>query len=392
MSHSVIQKKLCIHKIKAPFRMIGALVLVILLFWGGLFSCANTDTVDSIEYTELGIPSSSRYSKGIRARCPWDMIVWDEKLYVGSGDYDSNEGPVDMWCYDIEQSVWKNTGTVPDEEISRFCIVGNALVAPGIDPKEDWTYGNYYRFEGEKWIKIRSIPGGLHNFDMVEYDGKIFCGLGVESGQSPLACSSDNGKTFVPVQMLRGGVALDTSDSQHVRVYDLFVLNNNLYATFMYGDREITYDLYRYENGVFVYDNQWYQKIHQVKFTNNIISGKTEFNGHMFFTTGYLYATDDMANFTRISFPNSEVVYDISISDNVIYALCGVQKEDGTYNVSVWKNEDGDITAFSEVFNFTYEIPPLSIACYDGDFYIGMGNTMSNHDKNGMILHIDYEK
>ena len=192
--------------------------------------------------------------------------------------------------------------------------------------------------------------------------------------------------------MFRDGVALDTSGSQHVRVYDLFVLNDNLYATFMYGDTDITYDLYRYENGTFVYDNQWYQKIHQIKYTNNIIGGKTQFNGYMFFTTGYLYATADMASFTRISFPNSQVVYDICVYNDMLYALCGEQKEDGKYIVSVWKNEGGDVTAFSELFNFTYEIPPLSMACHDGKFYIGMGNTTSNHDKNGMIIHINYER
>ena len=367
-------------------------VLLVIMFLTAVSGCSVYTPIDDTTYIELGIPTSSRYSNGIRARCPWDMIIWNENLYVGSGDYDSNAGPVDIWCYDKKENAWKNTGTVLEEEISRFCIVGDTLVTPGIDPTEDWTYGNYYKFDGDTWIKVRSISGGMHNFDMVEYNGNIFCALGVASGEYPMVCSSDNGETFAPIKMYKDGALLDTSGSQKVRVYDLFVFNNALYATFMCGDTEITYDLYRYENETFVYDNQWYQKIHQVKYTNNIIGGKAEFNGNMFFTTGYLYATADMANFTRINFPNAQTVYDISVYKNTLYALCGEQKEDGKYVVSVWKNDNEEVTDFQELFNFTYDIPPLSIACYNEGFYLGMGDYNSTHEKNGMILSVDYKQ
>ena len=367
-------------------------ILLSIMFFVNISGCSVQSPANDITYVELGIPTASRYSEGIRARCPWDMIVWNEKLYVGSGDYDSNSGPVDIWRYDTTKGVWENSGTVPDEEISRFCVIGDVLVAPGIDPTEDWTYGNYYKQNGEEWVKVRNISGGMHNFDMVEYNGSIFCGLGVASGEYPVVCSADGGKKFVPIKMYKDGVLLNTSDSQKVRVYDLFVFNDALYATFMYGDNDITYDLYRYENGVFVYDNQWYQKIHQVKYTNNIISSKAEFNGKMFFTTGYLYATADMANFTLVKFPNSQTVYDISIFHDVLYVLCGEPKEDGKYIVSVWKNETGGDTDFCELFNFTYDIPPLSMACYEKGFYLGMGDYNGTHEKNGMILSIDFEE
>jgi len=370
-------------------RIFGILILIIILIT--VLGCSAQAPIDDITYVELGIPTSSRYSQGIRARCPWDMVVWNDCLYVGSGDYDSNAGPVDIWCYDREEDAWGNTGTVPEEEISRFCIIGNTLVIPGVDPTEDWTYGNYYKFEGDEWIKVRSISGGMHNFDIVEYNGRIFCGLGVAAGEYPIVCSTDNGETFTPIKMYKDGALVDTSGSQNVRVYDLFVFNNNLYATFMYGDTEITYDLYRYENDTFVYDNQWYQKIHQVKHTNNIISGKTEFKGNMFFTTGHLYATSDMANFTRIKFTNSQIVYDLSVYNEKLYALCGEQKENGKYVVSVWVNNTGEATDFCELFNFTYDIPPLSIACHDEGFCFGMGDYNSVHKKNGMILSVDYK-
>ena len=350
-------------------------------------SCSASKTV---EYTELGIPSSERYSQGVRARCPWDMYLWNEKIYIGSGDYDTNAGPVDIWAYDIKNQLWENTGTVADEEINRFCVIDGKLTAPGIDPQGDWTYGNYYVLDNEEWTTVRTIPGGLHNFDMVEYQGMIFAGLGVTSGEYPIACSNDGGKTFTSVEMRKNGKAFDTSGSEVVRVSDLFVFNGNLYAAFRYGMTDITYDLYKYENGVFVYDNQLYQNIYQIKFFNSIIASKAEFKGKMFFTTGYLYTTDNMSDFKRISFPNSEIVYDIYVNDDTLYVLCGVKQDDGKYKISVWKNGSGRATSFTELFNFTYDIPPMSMVCDGNSFHIGIGNYDSNNDKNGMILSVNY--
>lgn len=357
-----------------------------------LTSCAMHETIDSIPYVEVGIPSSERYAEGIRARSPWDMAIFDNKLYIGSGDYDANAGPIDMWCYDIENSTWSNSGTLPEEEIDRFCLIDGQLAVPGIDPQEDWTLGNYYVLEGDQWVKRRNIQGGLHTFDIVEFDGMLFAGLGVTSGSYPIVCSKDGGQTFETIPLQKDGENIDTSGSQIVRVYDLFVFKNNLYAAFRYGDSEITYDLYRYENGVFVYDNQWYGKIHQIKFTNTIITGKTQFGDHIFFTTGYLYATEDMANFTRITFPDSQTVYDICKDENYLYALCAGKQDDGKYKVSVYRNDGRTITNFHEIFNFVYEVPPLSMICQKENFFIGMGDTNSNHDKNGMILFVEYAK
>ena len=367
-------------------------ITLCLIVIANLTSCSGTKTIDSIAYTELGIPTSERYSEGVSARCPWDMAIYENKLYIGSGDYDTNAGPVDMWCYDIDENTWSNSGTIPEEEIDRFCVIDNKLVVPGIDPQEDWSLGNYYVLDGNQWIKKRNIEGGLHTFDIVEFDGMLFAGLGVLKGSYPVVCSKDNGETFENVIFYKDGEKLDTTGSQNVRVYDLFVFKDKLYAVFMYGDSEITYDLYRYENGVFVYDNQWYGKVSQIEFTNNIITGKTQFKDNMYFTTGYLHTTEDMTNLTYIIFPDEQVVYDICTDEKYLYALCANKQEDGTYKVSVYRNDGQMITNFHEIFNFVYDVPPLSIVCKDNNFYIGMGDTNNIHDKNGMILFVEYAK
>lgn len=364
------------------------MILVILLL--SLSLCLGTCKVVSIRYIELGIPSSFNYSNGISARCPWDLIIWEDKLFVGSGDYDVNAGPIDIWYYDISQKAWMNSGTVPDEEINRFVVMDDFLIAPGIDPQEDCTLGNLYYFKNDSWSIVRNIPGGMHCFDVVNYNGNIFVGLGVEPGKYPIAVSLDNGKSFTPVVMKKNGVSVDTSRSNNVRVYDLFVFNETLYAIFLYGDTEITYDLYKYYKGEFVFDNELYNKIHQVKYNNYIIGGKAEFKGNMYFTTGYLYVTNDMTNFTRIDFPNEKTVYDICIYKNNLYVLCGERLSNGRCEVSIWKNHNNDAAKFEEFFRFVYDISPLSMACNQEGFYIGMGERSSINDKNGMILYIKY--
>ena len=342
-------------------------------------------------YTELEIPSRDRYPVGAFARCPWDMIVWEDRLYVGSGDYGDNAGPVHMWCYDFAEQSWNADNIVNDEEISRFRVLGDVLIAPGVDPTDDWEFGNYYVLNGTVWQTKRNIPGGIHNFDMIAHDGKIFCALGVSAGQSPIACSTDGGETFVAVSMYRDGILLDTVESQLVRVYDFFLLGGELYAMLsqVKSDGEYVLDLFRYEKDAFVYDNQWKGKLSSIGYTNHLIGAKAVFGNRQFLTTGYLYATDDMENLMQISFPNGEAVFDLLVYEDALYALCCRVNEDGKCVVSVWKNGDESEPEFVEILSFEYDIPAISFAIYDGDFYFGMGNRSENHVKNGVILMIE---
>ena len=348
--------------------------------------------VDNISYVELGIPSASRYNNsGDVARSLWDMIVWDGNLYVGSGDYGTNAGPAGIWYYDISKQIWRGGDILLEEEVNRFCVVEDRLIAPGIDPMEGWDAGNYYALGYQRWDTYRNIPGGVHNFDMIAYDGMIFCGLGVISGNYPIACSTDQGRTFASVTMYKNGIPLDTSNSDLIRVYDFFLCNNTLYAilSINLGD-DLAFDVYRYENGVFVYDNEWAGKVKKVDLSNVIITGKASFRKYTFFTTGYLYATTDMRNLVPILFPNNEVVVDIYVYEDSLYALCTRMNDNGEYVVSVWKNKASEAKEFVELFNFTYDAIPISLAIDESGAYIGIGNRQIPFEKNGMVLWVEY--
>jgi len=342
-----------------------------------------------VEYRELGIPMAEAYPTNSKARCVWDMAIYEDQLFIGGGDYDTNAGPVDIQCFDLSEEAWEKSGTVPDEEVSRFCFINGCLTVPGTDPTGSWELGNYYRWNDGAWETLRVLPGGIHNFDLVEFDGLLFAGLGVMEGEMPIACSKDGGKTFSSVEMQKNGFPLETTGKQN-RVYDLFGLNGTLYAAFYGFDTAVTYDLYRFDGEKFVFDNTWYGKIHQIQYSNNIIGGKAEYRGKMFFTTGYLYITEDMDEVWRIDFPHSETVYDLYAANGSLYVLCGEAIGNGQYKISVWENKSGEKDDFRKLFAFPYDAPPLSMVRHGGKFYIGIGDSSSENEKNGMVLCVEY--
>lgn len=354
-------------------------------------SCAFHEVISDIPFLELGIPSEELYTTGIRARSPWDMIVWDGTLYVGVGDFDANSGPVPIYKLDLQTDEWSSSELLPEEEFNRFCVLGDRLTAPGIDPRQGWELGNYYVLCDCEWAQKRVLPNGVHAFDMVEYDGKIFAGLGVPDTESAVVVSSDGGETFSPVEMQKNGVKVDTSGLDTVRVYDLFVLRGNLYASFLYGNGSpYAYELYRYEDGVFVFDNDWSGKVNRRGISYRLISEKIEYNDRLYIANGYLYVTSDMDQMTRIEFPYAETTFDLALDNGRLYVLNARKLSDGEIRVSVWKKSGSGETTFTQLFNFVYPVAPTSLAVKDGVFYVGMASTFEEHELNGMILKIVY--
>lgn len=55
---------------------------------------------NTFQTTDLGICSNENTSLPTNARVPWDLIVVDGKIFVGTGDFDSNSGTTSIWTYD----------------------------------------------------------------------------------------------------------------------------------------------------------------------------------------------------------------------------------------------------------------------------------------------------
>lgn len=368
-------------------RALTALVALTLTF--GLFSCDNRGY--SL-YNVIGETKTNPEIVTDRSKCPWDMVIYDGALYVGGGDYSANTGPCNVMRRDPDSKAWKNSGTVADEEITRFILLDGKLAIPGTDPTDDWTYGNYYVLENDGWVTYRNIPGAVHNFDMLKVGNRVFAALGVEQGNYPLAVSDDGGNSFRQVQLQKNMRRVNTKRHTKIRAYDLFELDGEVYALVGLTAKVSTYEIYRYEDGVFRFFCDWTDQVSRRTFTSNFIGAKINVGKGVLFTTGSLYYTETMSDCKRVEMDAGEVVYDIYQEGEKVYVLTAKRLSSRTVTVYV-KRLDSDITecsgdAFTEVLRFNYSLSPLSLAVRGNDFYIGMGNEHTSSDKSGKILHI----
>lgn len=360
-----------------------AVMTAVMLMLDPLFCVARQGREPVV--TDLGIPSADHYADDPLSRCPWDMMFFGGRLYVGGGDYGANTGPVKIWAYDPEKGEWTDSGSVPDEEADRFAVIGGRLALAGTDPKEGWEYGNYYVYDGEGWRVERVLPDGIHNFDLREYDGMIFASLGVPSGKYPVVCSADGGKTFSFVPFERDGELLDTSRTAVVRAYDLIEGGDGLYVM-LRMDEISSYGLYKYDGGRFVFVDELKGRLKGRVFTNRPVTAREYVDGRIYFTVGRLYSTVDFGEMKEVELSEGGTAVDLYQCGGRLYALCGNERADGTYSASVWvKEKNGE--GFFRLFEAECGAMPLSLAVDGRDFYIGLGG-MDDNSLNGTVLKV----
>ena len=97
---------------------------------------------------------------------------------------------------------------------------------------KDWLLGNVYRHEGGgRWSKQRTIPNGIHTYDLIEFKGTLFAACSTVAG-GVVARSADGGLSWHESI---------TSGGPWQRTRSLFVLGGHLYAATSKGR------VYRYD-------------------------------------------------------------------------------------------------------------------------------------------------
>jgi hypothetical protein len=161
----------------------------------------------------LGNPARQRYPHcwQARARTPWDLILWNQQLYLGLGDSSNggptaNAGPLPLLRYDPRRRLWHQDASLPEEAVERFVAAGDRLWIPGADARGSWRWGNVYRHHngGKLWWQERRLPGFIHVHDLLPWRGALVvagniehavpAGLGSEQHGSAVAVSADGGQ------------------------------------------------------------------------------------------------------------------------------------------------------------------------------------------------------
>ncbi len=135
------------------------------------------------QIVNLGNPLNIKYPDNtpkVYARNIWDMYAFDNKIYFGGGNSSNadpapNAGPADLWSFNPATQSFIKEYTLAEEQIARFREFDGQLYIPGHDSRESWDFGNFYRLEAGTWKKYRTIPNGVHVYDIYKWGKQTLC-------------------------------------------------------------------------------------------------------------------------------------------------------------------------------------------------------------------------
>jgi hypothetical protein len=342
----------------------------------------------------LGNPGRITYPEADKtfARNVWHLKAFAGRLYIGIGNRDNvgpapNAGPVDIWYFDPATSRLVRDWTAPDEQVEVFRVIDEQLVVPGNDPMESWELGNFYRLEKDGWTKYRTLPNGIHNFDMIKFDGVLYAALGTESGAVVVA-SDDNGVTWRAHQLL------PVIRGFHARAHSLFVLSGRLYAS----------ATGRMGAVVFVLTRDGFRPMRNSDFFPGIdqrrpvfVHGFTPFREQGVYiarerqTQGHpqpvgLFSAANPQNVRRIELAPDILPRDIVADGARLFVLATQRKDEGYVNHVF---ETGDLLEWREAFHFRTATFARAFEILGGDFYFGLGSHHEDvHPETGELLRL----
>lgn len=192
----------------------------------------QTPEIVRIKTEKLGIPAdynSNTYHWQIH-----DLQNWHDRIYVAHGDWIRNTGPVKAIYFDIELNkfVHDNYFYFDEEAIEKFQLIDDVLLVPGMDPTDNWEFGNFYYKEwGHTWKKNRTVRGAIHMMDVVRLDNQFIVLSTDGDDQGNIWISDDGGSSWINhPQGLEIFGHNSTKDPRNVRA-SLFVFMGEIYLT-----------------------------------------------------------------------------------------------------------------------------------------------------------------
>jgi hypothetical protein len=406
--------------LRGKFAIFRVAVCLIALWTAACPAPAEEKDRDKKLIEELGNPLAQRYPDGTKfhfARAISALQIFDGKLYLGHGDWGENSGPTDIWCYDLHKKEFVKQGQIEDEAAEHFRIINGKLYVPGMDPQEDWRFGNFYRLEGGKWVKHRTLPNAVHNFDMVGVGRSLFALTTDDKIRAGLLESTDDGKSWktheIPAEIK---IHPDTYLQQR-----LLVIDGNVYVSGTAPSGEVK--VLRFSGkgldpctgemlpgaekpvprgkgegwerlalekpaafkGKAVYlgglhqsikeaDKPWRRDRSLALFVATL-AGPTEFR-----------ATRSLAD---------DNLTDFVVDDERCYALgyCWKVKDDPKQGAVTTVYASADLKTWSKLFSFQHETFASALAVVDGDFYLGLGGIREHCTSSmGKILKVGKDK
>ena len=303
------------------------------------------------------------------ARNVWDMQLWEGKIYLGHGNSSNapparNAGPIPIVCYDTRSHRFETEFVVDEEQIDRYRVIGNQLYVPGHDPLDPWKLGNFYRLLEAGWEKVRTIPFGIHAYDILGHGGQLYVAEGTTRG-AEVSWSSDGGQTWASFNFSYTG-----------RAWELFSFGGDLFVS-TYGDQ-----IYRQHAGGFelirvdLFPDARHGStplvVRSIPVNNRLLYiGADNVNDHQW-TPFAAYSAGRIDQARRLRIPESDLPYDILERDGTAYLLAN-RFERSKEAVTAIIYHSRDLLRWTEVVRFTVPSPARSFEYSNGIFYVGLG-------------------
>lgn len=343
-------------------------------------------------------PNGTSYVKGAFARNVWTMQEFDGKIYVGHGNASNNvspanAGPIAVIAIDPFTNRLKTEYTINGEEIWRYCVVGDKLYLPDIDPKESWSMGNLYIKESTSdWVKKRTITGSIHAYDVVDYHNRLWIGMSSEASGN-LRYSEDGGDTWQ--------LGTTTTQSSGTRIRALIASGGSLYpitqAIYSAGRLSIY-------GGKITSEGQNLNlptSVTNTTLSSNSMTGRElingtgynirdrfDFKGSIVFSMqsrtdtttsaigpgGVYYTASFPNNIAKLNLPDSNAnAISAFTKDGAVYVLAYIENSATSFTNIVYKTTD--FSTVTEVLRFDYGSFALSFEKLTGqdEFFFGIG-------------------
>lgn len=395
---------------------VGVLTFAFMWF---VFRSGMSYAADGTDYTaDIQVIGNVNIGKPAYARNVWDMQEYGGRIYLGHGNSSNasptavNAGPIPIVALDPTNNTFTTEYMIDGEEISRLNVIGGSLYVPDDDPRTGgWNLGNLYikSSPSDSWVMKRTIPGGIHNFDVAEYDGKLWVGIGPDTqynGATSVQYTEDGGNTW----------KMGTSAKAGGRVYSLINTGGSLYGigeSMMYINNELRIYGCKITAGQALPPN-CYTLLSTINMAGSgvpngsaIFKNKFDFAGKLVLNTiisgangtyddihnaGRVYYTSSFPNeLTQLNMPDPDAQpMDMIQKDGAIYILAHIEHSTTDFTNIIYKTTD--LTTVTEVLRFKYGSFARSFEKLSGQdeyiFGIGSKNVASPSALSGDIIRI----
>jgi hypothetical protein len=328
---------------------------------------------------------ASRYARNV-----WDMQLFGGRIYLGHGDMVGNRGPVSLWTLDPATGRVARGFRTGEEQVDAFRVLNGQLYVPGQDPRGWGSRGTFYRLEAGGWARHRTVPHGIHTFDLAWHGGRLFAAIGGRGtpGQPTLLASTDRGLTWAPA----------TTETRRMLV--LFEHRGRLYAApkLRTDTDPRAGTLLRLDGARFVSTGLGGATLLPgLPDTAGRIVRPVELGGALVYVVASgsinwkpaaLAVTRTLHDARSVPLPDAGAVpYDLLVRGPTLFVLAAAPASAGGYTIHVYATQD--LSRWRERVRFTAPTFARSFEESGGDFYFGLGSTFqSPSPATGQILRV----